>query len=88
MGTPDCTADECELLNRFLFFILPGDKKENQSKWADHYPQEILDLSWSNTSEQIVKDGYKIWAAEYEKVCVKFYWFKSGFALSRLRFIV
>jgi len=53
-------------------FILPvaGNKEGDKNKWADHYPQEILDLSWSNTSEQIVKEGYKIWADSYEKVCV------------------
>ena len=46
--------------------------EEHKNKWADHYPQEILDLTWSNTSEEQVKKVYKIWGADdYDKVCIK-----------------
>ena len=52
--------------------------EEHKDKWADHYPQEILDLSWSNTSEEQVKKAYKIWADDYEKVCIKPQYCKGG----------
>ena len=32
------------------------------------YPKEILDISWWNTSEERLKEAYKIWANTYDKV--------------------
>lgn len=32
------------------------------------YPKEIHDITWWNTSEEILKEGYKIWANTYDKV--------------------
>ena len=34
------------------------------------YPKEIADLVWNNTTEELVKKGYKIRAVNYEKVCI------------------
>lgn len=32
------------------------------------YPQEVIDISWWNTSEEILKEGYKIWSKTYDEV--------------------
>ena len=31
-------------------------------------PKEILDITWSNTSEERLKEAYKVWADTYDKV--------------------
>ncbi|KAL9984572.1 hypothetical protein ACROYT_G006882 [Oculina patagonica] len=31
------------------------------------YPQEVIDISWWNTSEEILKEGYKIWSKTYDE---------------------
>ena len=31
-------------------------------------PQEILDITWSNTSEERLNEAYKVWADTYDKV--------------------
>ena len=65
-----------------IIFVLPasedvGVKEGANNNYASHYPQEILDLNWQNTSEQKVKEAYKIWADTYDKVGAKCYLFKS-----------
>ena len=32
-------------------------------------PQEILNLSYTNTSDELVKKAHDIWSETYEKVC-------------------
>lgn len=65
-----------------IIFVLPpsedvGVKDGANNNYASHYPQEILDLNWQNTSEQKVKEAYKIWADTYDKVGAKCCLFKS-----------
>ncbi|KAJ7372744.1 Methyltransferase domain [Desmophyllum pertusum] len=31
------------------------------------YPKEVLDINWYNTTEELVKEGYKVWAVNYDK---------------------
>ena len=31
-------------------------------------PKEILDITWSNTSEERLREAYKVWADTYDKV--------------------
>ena len=33
-------------------------------------PKEILDITWLNTSEERLKEAYKIWANTYDKVSI------------------
>lgn len=42
--------------------------EKDRSEPADRLPQEIKKLNWWNTSEQKLKEGYKIFPETYDKV--------------------
>lgn len=41
---------------------------ENNKSDPACLPKEILDITWSNTSEERLKEAYKVWADTYDKV--------------------